>query len=126
MTSSSKPPVGFWTFYVSHFLQEHTHPLNVALHVVGTTASLAYVGGVLWWLREHWAQAPWWSLPLALLLYPVVHAAPGLLGHKLFEPNPNVGDLRVLRTDFPGYWFLAANHVMTFNILTFRHTPHRP
>lgn len=102
----------FWEFYERHFLAEHTHPISVGLHVIGTLAGLALVPVALT------IGSPWW-----IVLFPVVHAAPGLLGHKLFEPNPTVGDLRVFRNDFPPLWFLFGNHVMTFNILTGRHVP---
>lgn len=99
----------FETFYRNHFLLEHSHPANIALHVLGTCASLVFIPYILL------CRSPW-----LLLLYPVVHAAPGLLGHKLFEPNLQVGDLRVFRSDFPKYWFLVANHKMTFEILSGR------
>jgi hypothetical protein len=59
-------------------------------------------------------------VPLALLLFPVVHAAPGLLGHRLFERDAVVGDLRVTRTDFPKAWFIAANHVLAWEVLSGR------
>jgi hypothetical protein len=97
---------GFRAFYREHFLAEHRHPSNVALHVFGTLASAAFVVAAL-------ASA----LPWLALLYPVVHAAPGLLGHRLFERNAAVGDVRVLRTDFSPLWFIAANHVLTFDLL---------
>lgn len=96
----------FWKFYENDFKKEHTVPLNIALHVLGTLSSVFFVCWVLWTGR--------WFM---LILYPVVHAAPGLLGHKLFESNPNVGDLRVFRNDFPGYWFLIGNHVMTVQVM---------
>lgn len=98
--------VGFKTFYCEHFLAEHRHPANVALHVFGTVASLAFLAGAL-------AS----SLPWLLVLYPLVHAAPGLIGHRLFERNAAVGDVRVLRADFSPLWFIAGNHVMTFDLL---------
>jgi hypothetical protein len=31
--------------------------------------------------------------------------------------NPQVGDLRVLRKDFPALWFIAANHRLTAEAL---------
>lgn len=103
--------LSFREFYYEHFLNEHTHPVNIALHVVGTIASLLFLGLVY--------ENPW-----LLPLYPVVHAAPGLVGHKIFEPNHAAGDLRIFRTDFPGIWFLFGNHVMTFRLLTCQ--PRRP
>lgn len=105
-TEPAKPH--FETFYHDVYLDEHTHPLNVALHIGGTLAGMAFVAAVL-------------ALPLvwypALLLFPVVHAAPGLLGHRLFEPNEAIGDARWQRTDFPLWWFIAANHRFLFEKL---------
>jgi hypothetical protein len=57
---------------------------------------------------------PW---PWLALLYPVVHAAPGLMGHRLFERDAAVGDMRVLRQDHSPLWFMAGNHVMTWDLL---------
>jgi hypothetical protein len=96
----------FNNFYRNHFLPEHTHPANVALHVFGTVAGIAFAIAVL-------AS----SMPCLVLLFPIIHAAPGLVGHRLFERNAEVGDVRVLRTDFSSLWFIAANHVMTFDLL---------
>ena len=53
----------------------------------------------------------------------MIHASPGLIGHYLFERNDLVGNVRVFRNDYPGYWFLFGNHVMTCNILTLNHVP---
>lgn len=96
----------FDEFYVDRFLAEHRRPVNQALHVFGVLA------GLLWLpltLRSAW---PW-----LVLLWPVVHAAPGLLGHRLFEQNDEIGDLRLDRRDAPLLWFIAANHRMTFELL---------
>jgi hypothetical protein len=51
------------------------------------------------------------------LLYPVVHAAPGLIGHRLFERNAEVGDVRLDRTDHPLWWFIIGNHLMFLDVL---------
>jgi hypothetical protein len=51
------------------------------------------------------------------LLYPVVHAAPGLIGHRLFERNAEVGDIRLDRTDHPLWWFIIGNHLMFLDVL---------
>lgn len=108
--------VGFWQFYETKFLSEHTQPANIALHVFGTLAGLSLLIGAL--CTALLAGNPW-LLPI-ILLFPVVHAAPGLLGHRLFErsTDPGVGDVRVMRSDFPPLWFLYGNHVMTFALLT--------
>jgi hypothetical protein len=91
------------------FLPEHRHPANIALHMLGTVAALALVAWALW------------RGPLGLaLLFPVVHAAPGLLGHRLFERDAAVGDVRVLRQDHSPLLFILANHRMTWQLLTGR------
>ena len=51
------------------------------------------------------------------MLYPLLHAAPGLLGHRLFERNLAVGDVRVTRSDYSPLWFIIANHRMTWDLL---------
>jgi hypothetical protein len=94
--------ISFSQFYRDHFLAEHRHPANIACHIAGTLAGLALIAAGLTVI------SPWW-----IILFPVVHAAPGLIGHRLFERNAAVGDVRVLRRDFPRRWFIAANHVMT-------------
>jgi hypothetical protein len=92
-------------FYRDHYLPEHRHPVNRALHVAGTLAGLAWLPLTLW------SPMPW-----LMLLFPVVHAAPGLVGHRLFERNAQVGDVRVLRKDFSPWWFIAANHRLTLDL----------
>jgi hypothetical protein len=93
-------------FYRTTFLTEHRHPMNVALHCVGVLGGLAFLAGAL--------LSPWrW----AALLAPLVHAAPGLLGHRWFERSEAVGDLRVTRRDFPLWWFLVANHLLAWDVL---------
>jgi hypothetical protein len=103
--TNPKPRLRFAAFYREVFLPEHTHPLNRALHMAGTVAGLAYV---LWVLT--WPPSAGW---LALVLFPAVHALPGLLGHRLVERNAAVGDARWRRTDFPAWWFIVGNHRMT-------------
>ena len=104
--SSTPAKPRFGHFYRHHFLPEHQHPINRALHVAGTCAGLAWV-----------PLALWSTLPWLALLFPVVHAVPGLVGHRLFERNAQVGDVRVLRKDFSPLWFIAANHRLTFELL---------
>ncbi len=100
------PSIRFSEFYRHHFLAEHQHPLTVALHVGGTIAGVVFLAAAL---LSRW---PW-----AALLFPVVPAAPGLIGHRLFERNAAVGDVRVTRTDFPPWWFIAAKHWLMFDVL---------
>lgn len=104
-SSATTQGIGFWAFYRDHFQAEHQHPVNRGLHVFGTLLGTVFVPVVL--------LSPWvW----AVVLYPVVHAAPGLLGHRLFERNAQLGDVRVLRKDFSPLWFIAGNHVLTYEL----------
>lgn len=93
-------------FYRNTFRPEHQHPANILLHVFGVAASAALIVFAVY--SGEWA----WGL-----LYPVVHAAPGLIGHRLFERNAEVGDIRLDRTDHPLWWFIIANHLMVVDLL---------
>ena len=105
-SSAANPQtIGFWAFYKDHFQAEHQHPVNRGLHIFGTLLGTAFVPVAL---LSAW---PW-----LVLLYPVVHAAPGLLGHRMFERHAQVGDVRVLRKDFSPLWFIAGNHVLTYEL----------
>jgi hypothetical protein len=105
MTISSLPSQRrFWTFYKQHFQMQHTHPGNIAMHLLGTVGSFGFAV---------WAVI---SSPLLLLGYPVVHALPGLIGHRLFERDALVGDFRLTRKDFSLLWFIAANHVLAVQL----------
>jgi hypothetical protein len=44
-------------------------------------------------------------------------AAPGLIGHRLFDRDAEVGDLRITRSDYPLWWFIRANHRMTLDVI---------
>jgi hypothetical protein len=96
----------FSDFYTHTFLGEHQHPLTVALHVFGTLAGLVWLFAL-----------PWLGHPLWVLLFPAVHAVPGLIAHRLVERNAAVGDLRVTRKDFPAWWFIIANHRLTWELV---------
>jgi hypothetical protein len=96
----------FIQFYRGAYRDEHGHPMNIALHVFGT---LAGVGLIIAGLT---IISPWW-----MLLFPIIHAAPGLIGHRLIERSDTHGDTRLLRTDFPLYWFIIANHLLTVKLL---------
>lgn len=98
----------FETFYREVFLPEHLHPLNIALHVAGTLAGLVWIPFTL-------SSPGLWKL--AVLLFPLVHAAPGLLGHRLCERSAEVGDARWRRKDYPVWLFFVANHRMTLERL---------
>jgi hypothetical protein len=97
-------PKAFSTFYRDVFLPEHRQPLNVALHIFGTLAGLAWVAATL-------AAPGFWKL--SALLFPVIHGAPGLIGHRLVERSEAVGDARWRRSDFPAWLFILANHRLT-------------
>jgi hypothetical protein len=97
----------FATFFATDYLAEHRHPVNIALHMIGTLGGLGLIALAL----TVW---PWW----AMLAWPLVNVLPGQVGHRLFERNPAVGDLRITRTDYPVYWFLIANHILTARLLT--------
>jgi hypothetical protein len=106
--SDESPVKNFEDFYQRIFIPEHQHKLTIATHVLGTWAGLGWLAMCIF-LGGYW---------LALvLLFPVVHAVPGLIGHRLVERNEKVGDLRVSRKDFPLWWFIRANHRMTMQIL---------
>ncbi|MGH6787986.1 MAG: Mpo1-like protein [Novosphingobium sp.] len=104
--SKTAPHLDFARFLVEDYPAEHSHPANVALHMFGTLAGLGLIGLAL----TVW---PLWTA----LAWPVVHVAPGLAGHRLFERNPEVGDARLTRTDIPLHWFVAANHLLTLRRL---------
>ena len=97
----TESPLAFSTFYRDVYLPEHRQPLNVALHVFGTLAGLAWVAATL-------AAPGFWKL--SVLLFPVIHGAPGLIGHRLVERSEAVGDARWRRSDFPAWLFILANH----------------
>jgi hypothetical protein len=104
-TPSKNSKIGFHDFYRNHFLPEHQHPATVGLHVFGTVLGTVFlVATVLS------------TTPYLAVLYPVVHALPGLIGHRLFERNTAVGDVRVLRKDFSPLWFIVGNHVLTYEV----------
>jgi hypothetical protein len=103
MNAPSARRLPFADFYREVFLPEHQHPINRALHIAGTLLALA---AALWVLLA----LPAWPGWLALLLFPVVHAAPGLVGHRLFERSAAVGDARWRRSDHPGWQFILGNH----------------
>ena len=100
---------GFTAFYEGPFRAEHRHPGNIRMHIVGCAA------GAGWLLLAPLSGWPWLAL-----LFPAVHAAPGLLGHRLYERNAAVGDLRITRKDYPLWMFIVANHRLAWEVLTGR------
>ncbi len=102
----------FRQFYAQVFLAEHTRPMNIALHLAGTALSTAVL------VTVGLGGSPW-----LLLAWPIAHAVPGLIGHRLFERDAAVGDVRLDRKDFPLWWFMVGNHVMTLAVLTGRYQP---
>ena len=89
-----------------HFLPEHQHPINQGLHVVGTIGSTVFAAAALI------SSRPWLAL-----LYPIVFTVPGLLGHRIFERNMDVGDMRITRKDFPPHWFIIGNYLLSYELL---------
>jgi hypothetical protein len=102
MMMTQAKPGSFMDFYRGAYQDEHKVPINLALHMAGTIA------GVLLIIASLTVISPWW-----VLAFPFVSGVPGLIGHRLFERSETVGDVRVLRTDVPAWWFLVANHMMT-------------
>lgn len=99
----------FGDFFATTYREEHSHPANLALHIVGVFAGLGVLG----------ASVTVWPLWTALC-FPIAHVLPGLVGHRVFERDEVVGDVRLTRRDFPIWWFLAANHLMAARVLTLR------
>lgn len=97
---------GFMTFYREVFLAEHSSTANVLAHMFGTILGLAWLAASFFYWPVYWA-----------ILFPVVHALPGLIGHRFFERNEAVGDMRFTRKDFPNAWFILGNHLMTAEVL---------
>lgn len=105
MTSPNVKRAGFWEFYHGEYASEHKHPANVALHIVGTIAGLALIAA------SFLVIPLWWALS-----FPIIHAGPGLIGHRIYDRNERIGDARITRTDYPLYWFIIANHLLTARI----------
>jgi hypothetical protein len=104
--TATRERISFSAFYRDVFVAEHRNAANVALHMVGVVASAALLVYAI-------SSGLYWPA----LAYPIVHAVPGLLGHRLFERNEAVGDVRLTRTDHPLWWFIIGNHMMTFQVL---------
>jgi hypothetical protein len=98
--------VTFSDFYRNTFLAEHKHPGNIALHVFGTVVSAVFAVTILLT-----------TIPWLILMYPIIHAVPGLVGHRLFERSESLGDVRITRSDYSPVWFIAANHRMTWDLM---------
>jgi hypothetical protein len=90
----------FMQFYRGAYREDHASPANLLCHSIGT------LSGIVLLVASATIISPWWAL-----LFLIVHAAPGLIGHRLFERNAALGDLRVFRGRYPGIWYMAANHL---------------
>jgi hypothetical protein len=86
----------FWDFYVG----EHRHPLNRALHFVGTTAAVSCVATGLLTKRR-------WLLAVG----PALGYGPAWIGHFFVENN------RPATLKYP-LWSLQADFVMWWKIAT--------
>jgi hypothetical protein len=109
MDNPATPRISFKAFYQTVYRSDHQHPVNLALHIIGVFAGLGVIAASL----TVW---PLWTM----LAFPVAHVAPGLIGHRLFDRDEQLGDVRLTRTDFPLWWFLIANHLMAVRVLTLR------
>jgi hypothetical protein len=98
----------FMKFYKNNYLKEHSHNGTICFHVFGTILGIAWIFFSMFYINLIW-----------IILFPLIHALPGILGHKIFERNEDVGDIRITRKDFPLIWFIFANHILTYQILTF-------
>jgi hypothetical protein len=99
--------INYSQFYNSVFLAEHRSTIAIATHVFGTVLGLAWVAWALY-AHHYWL----------LLAFPILHAVPGLIGHRIAERNPDVGDIRITRKDFPLWWFIVGNHQMSWELIS--------
>ena len=72
MDSQAKTFDEFWP----HYLRAHRHPVNRALHFVGTAATLGTIASAVATLHPAW-----------LFLLPVAGYGPAWAGHFVFERN---------------------------------------
>jgi hypothetical protein len=102
-------------FYHQVYLPEHRHRVTITTHVIGTTLGIVWLlASVCLGVFYHWKYGG------LVFLFPLVHALPGLIGHRIAERNQNVGDLRIGRKDFPLWWFIRANHRLSWQLLIHR------
>jgi hypothetical protein len=94
-------------FYTQTFLPEHSAKVTIATHMLGTLLGIAWLFACLVSANYFW-----------IFMFPIVHAVPGLIGHRLAERNTEVGDIRITRKDFPLWWFIRANHRLTWETFT--------
>jgi hypothetical protein len=88
-------PIETFDDFWPHYVHAHRHPVNRALHYVGTTSALGTVVAAAVTLNPAW-----------LLLTPVVGYGPAWIGHLVFEKNkPATWEhpLWSLRGDFKMY-----------------------
>jgi hypothetical protein len=100
--AQSNTSTGFWAFYRGAYQDDHKAWQNKALHIFGTLSGLALLAASFTFIPIYWALA-----------FPIVHAVPGLIGHRLFDRNLELGDVRFIGGHYPNLWFMAANHLMT-------------
>jgi hypothetical protein len=96
----------FIEFYRGAYADDHATWPNRALHLFGTFSGLTLIIASFTVIPLHWALA-----------FPVVHAVPGLIGHRLFERNAALGDVRVFSGAYPSWWFMVANHLRAVELL---------
>jgi hypothetical protein len=98
-------PIETFEDFWPHYVHAHRHPVNRALHYVGTTAVLGTVATAAITLNPTW-----------LLLAPVVGYGPAWIGHFVFEKNKPATfehPLWSLRADFRMYGLALRGRMRT-------------
>lgn len=90
----------FMDFYHGAYADDHATWPNRALHLFGTFSGLALIIASITVIPVY-----------CVFAFPIVHAVPGLIGHRLFERNAALGDVRVFSGTHPSWWFMVANHL---------------
>lgn len=96
----------FYLFYNKVYLPEHQDPRTVFFHALGTVMGLIWIPVSIVFLH-----------PITIVCFPVIHGVPGILAHRFFERNEEVGNLRINRKDYSNLWFMLANHIFTFQLI---------
>lgn len=92
------PPVPTFTEFWDHYLDEHQHPLNQLLHVIGTVSGIACIALTV-------ADSLWWGLAIL----PVGYGS-AWLGHIFIERNLPA------TLKYP-LWSLRADYRLVFRLL---------
>ena len=87
-------------FYHGAYADDHATWPNRALHLFGTFSGLALIIASITVIPVY-----------CVLAFPIVHAVPGLIGHRLFERNAALGDVRVFSGTHPSAMAMSARPV---------------